>query len=565
VDAVRFGRRARHIFALAGLVAIIGTASVPVAAYAAETPVVAVQSNAQALPAGPQGIARTGPGFNEHREVRNNEENIDVNVCSTDVGPFEARCNARIRTDAHARTSKPARAGQAHPAGVLGNSGAYDPSYLESAYNLMSLINGGAGAGQVVAVVDAYDDPNVTSDLNYYRSYFGLPTLPTCTSWPSTTACFNKVNQTGAAGPYPTADTGWSQEIMLDVDMVSAICPNCSIVLVEANTNNYGDLLAGVNEAAALGANVISNSYGSGEWSGESSFDSAFNHPGVAITVSSGDAGYGTEWPAASPYVTAVGGTSLTQATNTGLRNGSETAWSSAGSGCSAYETKPTWQTDSGCANRTVADVSAVADPSTGVWIYDSYASGGFAIFGGTSAASPIVGSIYALAGNSRSSGVQLNADPYSHTGALFDVLSGSNGNCGGSYLCTSIAGFDGPTGLGSPNGTTAFTTGAVAPAAGFSLAANNTTLKLPRGTSVTDTLTLSAINGYHSSVQLSVTGLPFRVTASFNPSTVTPSASSILTLHASSTARIGTYTLKVTARGSDGTVHTQSLQLTVQ
>ena len=352
---------------------------------------------------------------------------------------------------------------------------------------------------------------------------------------------------------------------MLDVDMVSAICPNCSIVLVEANTNNFGDLLAGVNEAVALGANVVSNSYGSGEWSGESSYDSAFNHPGVAITVSSGDAGYGTEWPAASPFVTAVGGTRLTQATNTGVRNGSESAWSSGGSGCSAYESKPTWQKDPGCANRTVADVSAVADPGTGVWIYDSYASGGFAIFGGTSAASPIVGSVYALAGNSRGSSVQMNSDPYGHPSAMFDVLSGSNGNCGGSYLCTSMAGYDGPTGLGSPNGTSAFTNGGVAPAADFSVAANSSTLKLPRGTSVTDALTLAEINGYHSSVQLSVAGLPYRVTASFSPSTLTPSGSSTLTLHASSTARVGTYTLKVTARGADGTVHTQSLQLTVQ
>jgi len=352
---------------------------------------------------------------------------------------------------------------------------------------------------------------------------------------------------------------------MLDVDMVSAICPNCSIVLVEANSNNYGDLLTGVNEAVALGANVVSNSYGSGEWSGESSFDGTFNHPGVAITVSSGDAGYGTEWPAASPFVTAVGGTSLTQATNTGTRNGSETAWSSGGSGCSAYESKPTWQKDTGCARRTVADVSAVADPSTGVWVYDSYASGGFAIFGGTSAASPIVGAVYALAGNNRSSTVQLNGDPYSHSSALFDVVVGSNGSCGGSYLCTSMAGYDGPTGLGSPNGTTAFANGVVAPTADFSIAASSSSLTLPRGTSVRDSLTLSAINGYHSSVQLSITGLPWRVTASFNPSILTPSASSTLTLHASSSARVGTYTLRVTARGADGTVHTQSLQLTVQ
>jgi hypothetical protein len=213
-----------------------------------------------------------------------------------------------------------------------------------------------------------------------------------------------------------------------------------------------------------------------------------------------------------------------------------------------------------------VADVSAVADPSTGVWVYDTYGIGGWGILGGTSAASPIVASVYALAGNSVASGTQLNADPYSHIAALFDATSGSNGTCGGTYLCTGVAGYDGPTGLGSPNGTTAFTNTSVAPSADFSMSASSTSLTATRGgSSVSDTLTLSALNGYHNSVQLSISGVPAGVTASFSATSMTPSATSKLTLKAARSATRGTYTLTITARGSDGKVHSQPVQLTVK
>jgi subtilase family serine protease len=200
---------------------------------------------------------------------------------------------------------------------------------------------------------------------------------------------------------------------------------------------------------------VISNSYGGSEFSseGSSTYDGHYNHPGVAITVSSGDSGYGVEFPAASQHVTAVGGTRLVQ--DSSARGWSETAWSGAGSGCSRYIAKPTWQKDSGCARRTVADVSAVADPNTGVAVYDSFRAGGWLVFGGTSVAAPIVAGMYGLAGNS--STVTYGSYPYSQTSALYDVLSGSNGSCGGSYLCTAVSGYDGPTGLGTPNGTGAF------------------------------------------------------------------------------------------------------------
>ena len=277
-----------------------------------------------------------------------------------------------------------------------------------------------------------------------YRSNYGLP--------PCTTAngCFHKLNQNGATSPLPTVDTTWESEISLDLDAVSAICPNCKITLVEAFTNANSDLKTAIDAAAASGANQISNSWGGGEYSGQTSDDAHFNHPGVAITASSGDSGYGVSYPAASRYLTAVGGTSLTR--NSSSRGWTESAWSGAGSGCSAYDAKPSWQTDTGCSRRTVADVSAVADPNTGVAVMYS---GLWFTVGGTSASSPIIASVYALAGNA--STVNAGSYPYSHTAGLFDVTSGSNGSCNPSYLCHGQAGYDGPTGLGTPNGDSGF------------------------------------------------------------------------------------------------------------
>ena len=248
--------------------------------------------------------------------------------------------------------------------------------------------------------------------------------------------------------PPPSAD--WSLEISLDLDMVSAVCPNCHILLVESNTNLDSDLYTAEDTAARLGANAISNSWGGSEYSGETADDSHFNHPGAAITASSGDSGYGVSFPAASRYLTAVGGTSLTR--GGGSRGWTESAWSGAGSGCSSYESKPSWQADSGCSRRTVSDVSAVADPNTGVAVL--FAGLWFTV-GGTSASSPIIASVYALAGNAGS--VNAGSYPYSHTSGLFDVTSGSNGSCSPSYLCTGVAGYDGPTGLGTPNGSSGF------------------------------------------------------------------------------------------------------------
>jgi hypothetical protein len=342
------------------------------------------------------------------------------------------RCHADVVTDASGT----------RPLATAGPTG-YGPAELQSAYGLATA-SAGAGAGQTIAIVDAYDDPNAESDLAAYRSQFGLA--------PCTTAngCFRKVDQSGGTS-YPVGNASWGQEISLDVQMASAICPNCHILLVEAASNSFANLAAAVDRAAALGATQISNSYGGGEYSSEVSDQSHYNHPGIDVTVSSGDNGYGVEFPAASAYVTAVGGTSLSRASN--ARGWTESAWSGAGSGCSAYIAKPSWQTDGGCSRRTIADVSAVADPNTGVSVYDTYGSGGWLVFGGTSVAAPIVAGVDAVAGG-RAAGSSYGSYPYTHANDFYDVITGANGSCGGSYLCTAVPSYDGPTGVGTPNGT---------------------------------------------------------------------------------------------------------------
>ncbi|RMI46642.1 peptidase S8 [Actinomadura harenae] len=349
----------------------------------------------------------------------------------------QAHCHAIVRNDV-AVSEQTLKAKLAAPSGL-------SPANLQSAYKLPSST---AGSGQTVAIVDAYNDPTAEADMNVYRAQYGLPL---CTS---SSGCFKKVDQNGGNN-LPATDGGWAQEISLDLDMVSAVCPNCKIVLVEASSASFANLGTAENTGAKL-ANVVSNSYGGSDAS-DSSYGKYYNHPGIAITVSSGDAGYGVEYPASSHYVTAVGGTSLSTSGN--ARGWTESAWNGAGSGCSSYNTQLTGQASvgTGCSRRAVADVSAVADPSTGVAVYDSTAyqgQSGWMVFGGTSVSAPIIAAVYGLAGNAASVD---NNYPYSHTSSLFDVTSGSNGSCSPSQLCTARVGWDGPTGLGTPNGTGAF------------------------------------------------------------------------------------------------------------
>lgn len=373
-----------------------------------------------------------------------------AHVCSA-PRPGLAACDAIIRLDVTGGLLDAGRTQPAHPARKATTyrppSAGLFPAALQNAYALPSAT---AGRGQTIAIVDAYDDPYAESDLAVYRSQFGLPACTTANG------CFRKVDQNGAAS-YPRANSGWAQEISLDLDVASAICPNCHLLLVEADSASIRNLGTAVNTAAQLGATVINNSYGSSDLP-DSSYGSYYDHPGIAITASAGDSGYGLSYPASSDYVTAVGGTRLT--VNSSGARVRETAWSNTGSGCSAYNAQPSGQSSlaTGCAKRAVADVSAVADPQTGIAIFDSFASGGrvgWLVFGGTSAAAPIIAGAYALAGNA--AGISGGGYPYAHPQGLYDVTAGSNGSCRPRVLCTAGPGFDGPTGLGTPNGVSSF------------------------------------------------------------------------------------------------------------
>ncbi|MBO9574815.1 MAG: S53 family peptidase [Sphingobium sp.] len=358
-----------------------------------------------------------------------------VKTCPGPASAGTARCFAHVVTDSQGHPL----AGP--PSQVVTPSG-YGPADLRAAYGLTSA-DWGSGA-TTVAVVDAYGYDEAEADLAVYRAKFGLPA---CTT---SNGCFKKVNQRGQTSSYPREDTGWAQETALDLDMVSAMCPGCKILLVQADSPTYSNLANAENAARVLGAKVISNSYGGPE-SGSSAYEPFYNYPGVAVTVSSGDSGYGVSFPASSNHVTAVGGTSLTRAGT----SWSEAAWSGAGSGCSTVYAKPSWQTDAGCAKRTIADVSAVADPATGVAVYGpaSRKASAWMVFGGTSVGAPLIAGIYGANGH----GVNNGSDPYANQSALKDVTSGSNGSCGGSYLCTAGPSYDGPTGLGTPKGVSAF------------------------------------------------------------------------------------------------------------
>jgi N-acetylneuraminic acid mutarotase len=357
----------------------------------------------------------------------------------------------------------------------------YGPSDLQSAYSLPSSAD---GTGETVAVVDAYDNPNAASDLAVYRAQYGLPACTTASG------CFTRVSQTGSTSKFPPTDPtgGWEVEESLDVDMVSAVCPNCHIILVEANNNSLINLGKAVDEAVKLGAQYVSNSYGGSESPEETTWDTKYyQHAGTVVTASSGDDGYGTQYPAASQYVTAVGGTTLNQDPSV-PRGWTETAWSGTGSGCSFYEPKPSWQHDSGCANRTEVDVSADADPNTGVAFYDTFDESGWGVVGGTSVASPVIASTYALAGKPVA-GTYPSSYPYADTSALYNITSGSNGTCSPAYLCTAGPGYNGPTGWGTPDGVAAFTTGPHGVVAGSVTSASGSPLsgaKVDVGTNAT-------------------------------------------------------------------------------
>ncbi len=349
-------------------------------------------------------------------------------------------------------------------------------------------------AAPTVAIVDAYDDPNAASDLAAYRASMngstdpntGLSdgTIPPLCSSTVTSGCvtFTKVSQTGGT-KYPTGNAGWAEEISLDLDMVSAVCPDCNILLVEASSSSMANLATAEQEAESYHPVAIGNSYGGSEFNGETSYNTVYSSSsGTAITAATGDDGYGTLFPAVSPLVTAVGGTSLSYTgSGTSLAWDAQTVWSDAGSGCSSYEATPTWQQDQGvyslsadCSGRQVADVSADANPATGVATYDSYGESGWLVFGGTSVSTQIIGATYGLAagtGTLKASPQTLYPDSGATTGptpGLVPVSSGYNTTSCGDYLCNAAdslkSGYNGPTGLGTPYGLTAFSSAAAPP-----------------------------------------------------------------------------------------------------
>jgi hypothetical protein len=403
--------------------------------------------------------------------------------------PHRGSCTAMVTRSAAPASAVRALAKKSLPDG-------YGPDDFQDAYDLAKAAKKNAG---LVAIVAAYDNPNAEADLAVYRKTFGLP--------PCTTAngCFRKVGQTGsrsALPPYPfvTPDydpTSWLVESSLDLDMVSAICPKCSILLVETNDDFMNNLGAGVDTAASFHPIAISNSYVSQELPtdpGPVSKDGLlphYVHPGIAVVAATGDYGYsldpsapnafggptGALVPASFPSVVAVGGTTLTRDGST-ARGWTEAALQQAGSGCSAYEPMAPWQTASascvahytGPAGNELAfparmygDVAFDGDSGTGMAVYDTNNDGWFpnkwGVVGGTSMSAPAVAAIYALAGYG--SGDDNDDFParklYRSRSSLYDVTSGLNGFCSPAWLCTAGPGYDAPTGNGTPNGTGAF------------------------------------------------------------------------------------------------------------
>ncbi len=385
-------------------------------------------------------------------------------ACGSTFRPGKINCLVIKNTSAHptAQTVRP----DAIPAG-----NGYGPSQFQAAYGLTSA-SATDGSGTTVAVVDAYNDPSAASDLAAYRSAAGLPAL--------TSGQFTQYNQEGATSPLPSeapANDDWTLEESLDVDMVSAICPLCKIDLVEAN-NDSGDglYIAESTAATTLGAKYISNSWGGSETSTDTTFDSEyFGVSGVVYTASAGDSAYsaGVIYPATSPNVVSVGGTTLNTSSN--ARGWTESVWKTSstegtGSGCSAFEPQPSWQTSisiipPACSDRVDNDVAADADPNTGAAVYDtSNGNGGWLEVGGTSESSPIIASVFALAGNNGNGGNKAADSIYTHTGNLYEVTASNNGTCtppaADSVLCTATGAantYNGPTGWGTPDGLTAF------------------------------------------------------------------------------------------------------------
>lgn len=341
---------------------------------------------------------------------------------------------------------------------------AYGANQLRKAYGVTEV----GARYKVIAVVDAYHSASAYQDLVDYRAMYNLGPIDNCTKQDlpgmegavitevpaGKNPCFMQLDQNGrVAVNHDTQDDGWAQETALDIEMASAICPHCSILLVEAKIPTMANFDRAVAVAAEFkGVKSISNSYG-GSDNGEFKYPSfaAASAKGIAVVASSGDSGYGASAPASFASVIAVGGTSLRL--DARGKWDSETAWTKAGSGCSTYNRAAAWQPVfmTGCAGKMTADVAAVADPATGVAVaYD----GGWYTFGGTSVAAPIIAGMYAIGPDF---GDSAGAFTLANAAKLHDITEGSNGRCDVNYWCNARVGWDGPTGLGTPIGSDAF------------------------------------------------------------------------------------------------------------
>ncbi|MGZ4106684.1 MAG: S53 family peptidase [Tumebacillaceae bacterium] len=309
------------------------------------------------------------------------------------------------------------------------------PSQMNTAYGVNLLSNN--GAGQTIAIVDAYGSPTIQNDLNTFDAQFGLPNTTVTVANP---------------GGTPTVDGGWALETALDVEWAHSIAPAANILLVQAKTASIADLVTAIDYATSHGAVVVSNSWGGSEWSGETSYESHFQKAGIVTVASSGDTGGAREWPAVSPNVLSVGGTTLT--TGSGGSYSSESAWASAGGGKSTYFSTPSYQsalTSIVGTKRGVPDVAMDADPNSGAAVYsstpDSGQTGWFQV-GGTSLSAPMWAGLVALADQNRTSKLSYFtaiSDLYSLPSSDFhDITTGSNGN-------PARVGYDLVTGLGSP------------------------------------------------------------------------------------------------------------------
>ncbi len=438
--------RNRHLVAfLSFVIAGAGLAGISVAA-------------APAAAAAPAGGRTAQPGVAAVARAAAALPDDERRVCPLPAQPGQLACQAVYQlagSQAGARAFVP----------DIGTVPGYGPASLRSAYGLAAA-SASKGRGRTVAIVDAYADPHAASDLAAYRSHFGLGACTTASG------CLRIINQHGKARPLPRANTGWAVEESLDLDMVSAICPLCHLVLVESNSPTNTSLGEAEDAAVAAGAKFVSNSWSGTEARGQWVYNHYFNHPGDAIVFAAGDSGYGTVYPADLQFVTAVGGTTLRHVPSAG-RAWTETAWGSAdrastggtGSGCSPYTAKPSWQREAvdiapgGCPNRTENDVAAVANPATGVAVYDTYKTQGtWAQLGGTSAAAPIITGVFALAGTPAPRTYPASY-LYQHPAHFHDVTAGVDGTCpaGSAYLCQAEVGYDGPTGLGTPAGAYGF------------------------------------------------------------------------------------------------------------